>query len=59
MQQSKGEWKSKAELVDSGQRIPLGRGSADRFRSEEEAKSAALSDAAGAIDRARITRGKP
>jgi hypothetical protein len=59
MKESKGDWKSKAELLDSGKRIPLGKGSADRFSSEEEARSAALADAAGAIDRARITRGKP
>jgi hypothetical protein len=58
-QQANGDWKSKAELLDSGQRIPLERGSDDSYRSEEEARSAALSDAAGAIDRTRITRGKP
>jgi len=59
LQQAGGDWKSKAELLDSGKRIPIGRGPDDRYRSEEEARSAALSFAAGTIDRTRITRGKP
>lgn len=59
MQQAEGDWKSKAEMLDSGQRIPIKKDSDDRYASEEEAKSAALSDAANAIDRSRFTRGKP
>ena len=59
LQQASGEWKSNAELLDSGQRILLGGGSDDRYPSEEDARRAALSVAAGAIDRARISRGKP
>jgi len=58
LQQSTGDWKSKAELLDSGRRspwvrlgrsVPLGRRSPAR----------GLSVAAGAIDRTRIARGKP
>lgn len=59
LQQSTGDWKSKAELLDSGRRSRLGGGSDDRYPSEEEARRAALSVAAGAIDRTRIARGKP
>jgi hypothetical protein len=59
LQQAEGDWKSKAELLDSGKRIPLGMGSDDRYSFEEEARRAALSVAAAAIDRTRIARGKP
>lgn len=59
LQQAAGDWKSKAELLDAGRRIPVGGGSDDRHPSEEEARRAALSVAAGAIDRSRISRGKP
>jgi hypothetical protein len=59
LQQPEGDWKSKAELLDSGKRILLGKTSDDRYPSEEEAKRAALSIAAGAIDRTRISKGKP
>jgi hypothetical protein len=59
LRQAEGDWKSKVELLDSGKRIPIGRGLDDRYRTEEEARSAALSVAAGAIDRTRIRRGKP
>jgi hypothetical protein len=57
-QQPEGDWKSKAELLDSGKKIPLGNLD-DRYPSEEEAKRAALSFAAGAVDRTRIRKGKP
>ena len=59
LQQPEGDWKSKAELLDSGKRIPLGKTPDDRYPSEEEAKRAALSVAAGFIDRTRISKGKP
>jgi hypothetical protein len=59
LQQPEGDWTSRAELLDSGRRMPVAGGSDSRYQSEEEAKQAALSMAAGAIDRARISRGKP
>ena len=59
LQQSEGDWTSRAELLDSGRRIPVAGGSDNRYQSEEEARQAALSMAAGAIDRARISTGKP
>jgi hypothetical protein len=59
LQQPEGDWKSKAELLDSGKRISLEKTPEDRYPSEEEAKRAALSVAAGAIDRTRILIGKP
>lgn len=58
-QQSEGDWKSKVELLDSGKRVPLGKTLDERYSSEEEAKRAALSTAAGVIDRIRISKGKP
>jgi hypothetical protein len=51
-------WKAKAELLDAGHRIPVGE-MGDGYPSEDEAKRAAIAAAVGAIDRARITRGKP
>jgi len=59
LQQAEGNWKSKAELLDSGKRTPIGWDSGEQYHSEEAARSAALSAAAEAIDRTRITRGKP
>jgi len=56
--QVEGGWTSQAELVDSGRRMPVAGGSDNRYQSEEEARQAALSIAAGAIDRARISKGK-
>jgi hypothetical protein len=58
-QQANGEWKSRAELLDAGGRIPLGERSDERYHSEEAARSAALSAATGAIDATRILKGKP
>jgi hypothetical protein len=56
---SGGRWTSKAELVDA----PPGSFSADDagadFASEDDARRAALSKAAGAIDRGRTAKGKP
>jgi hypothetical protein len=59
LQQAAGDWKSKAELLDAGRRISLRTSSDDRYPSEEEARLAALSAAAGEIDGTRISRGKP
>lgn len=59
LQHAEGDWTSKAELLDSGGRVPVAGGSGNRYQSEEEARQAALSLAAGALDRARISRGKP
>jgi len=58
-QHAEGDWTSKAELLESGRRVPVEAGSNNRYSSEEEARQAALSSAAGAIDRARISKGKP
>jgi hypothetical protein len=54
-----GAWTSGAELLDREQRVPLAGGYKDTYRSEEEARRAALSAAAAAIDRTRASRGKP
>jgi hypothetical protein len=59
MKQAAGEWKSKAELLRFGLRIPLEGESDSLYPSEQEARRAALSTAAAAIDRGRISRGKP
>lgn len=59
LQLDNGEWTAQASLLDSGRRTPIASGIEQRYRSEEEAKHAALSVAAGAIDRARISIGKP
>jgi hypothetical protein len=59
LQQPDGDWKSKAELLDSGNRVPHEMTSDERYPSEEEAKRAALSIASDAIDRTRISKGKP
>ncbi len=59
LQQPEGDWKSKAELLDFGNRVLFEKTSDERYPSEEEAKRAALSIAAGAIDRTRISKGKP
>lgn len=54
-----GAWMSEAELLDAGHRISLAGGSQDGYVSEEEARRAAFSAAAAAIDRTRASRGKP
>jgi hypothetical protein len=59
VEQTNGEWKAKAELVDTGGRTSVGAGSTDSYRSEEAARAAALSGAAAAIDASRIRKGKP
>jgi hypothetical protein len=58
VQQADG-WTASAELLDSGQRIPLGPGSDTAYPTEPEARRAALSAAVEAIDRSRTSRGKP
>jgi len=59
LRQAEGDWTSRAEFVESGRRIPVSGASDDRYSSEEEARHGALSIAAGAVDRARTSRGKP
>jgi hypothetical protein len=59
LQQAAGGWKSKAEIVGSERRIPIDAGPDDSYPSEDEARRAALSAAAGTIDRNRISKGKP
>jgi len=54
-QQKGGGWESKADLLDSGKRVSLWRGS-DVYLTEEGARLAALSSAAEAIDRTRISK---
>jgi hypothetical protein len=54
-----GGWSSEAVLVESGQRVTAAGTSEVVYESEEAARRAALSAAAGAIDRARASRGKP
>lgn len=58
-QLGEGEWTARASLLDSGGRTPIASSTERGYRSEDEAKQAALSAAAGAIDRARISKGKP
>lgn len=58
-QAAAGAWTSGAELLDDGRRAPLDGGYNDAYASEGEARRAALSAAAAAIDRARASRGKP
>ncbi|HUJ09802.1 MAG TPA: hypothetical protein VL171_07225 [Verrucomicrobiae bacterium] len=59
LQGVEGEWTAQAVLLDSGRKLPVAGSSDRRYRSEEEARQAALSMAAGAIDRTRILKGKP
>ncbi len=54
-----GAWTSGAELLDAGQRVSLAGGYEGAYGSEEEARRAALSAGAAAVDRARASRGKP
>jgi hypothetical protein len=59
LKQDAGGWKAKAELLDDGHRIPVGEEMGDGYPSEDEARRAAMLIAVGAIDRARISKGKP
>lgn len=56
---SGGRWTSRAELVDAPPGSTAAHESDDEFASEEDAYRAALSKAAGAIDRGRTGKGKP
>jgi hypothetical protein len=56
---SGGRWTSRAELIDAPQGSRAAHESDTDFASEEDAHRAALSKAAGAIDRERIGKGKP
>lgn len=58
-QRAAGGWEAQAQLPDAGKTISLERGSENVYPTEEEARRAARSAAAEAIDRSRITRGKP
>ena len=53
-----GTWTWEAE-IGGGPTVSLASASGDTYGREEEAQSAARSAAAAAIDRARISRGKP
>ena len=59
LQQTAGGWTARAELLHAGRRIPVASGPDERYPSDEAARQAALSLAAGAIDRSRISGGKP
>ncbi|WP_353368807.1 hypothetical protein [Mycobacterium sp.] len=53
-----GTWTWEAE-IGGGPTVSLANASGDTYGREEDARSAARSAAAAAIDRARISRGKP
>jgi len=59
LRQATGDWTAKAELLRSGGKVAVEGCSDDRYPSEEQARSAALSLAAGVVDRTRVSRGKP
>ena len=54
-----GGWSSEAVLLEPERRVKVAGVSEVVYESEEAARRAALSAAAGAIDRARASRGKP
>ena len=54
-----GGWSSAAVLVEGERRVPVTGIAEVVYESEEAARRAALSAAAGAVDRARASRGKP
>jgi hypothetical protein len=54
-----GAWTSLAEFVIGGRIVLLPGGPEQEYPSEEEARRAAVSTAAAAIDRAQPGRGKP
>jgi hypothetical protein len=57
--QPNGSWSAKAELVDAGGRSPIGRPSDAQYQTQEDARVAAVSAAAAAIDATRVKKGKP
>jgi len=54
-----GSWTSQAEFVIGGRIVRLAGGPEQEYPTEEEARRAAVSTAAAAIDRAQAGRGKP
>jgi hypothetical protein len=54
-----GGWSSGALLLEAGRRVTVAGLSEVVYESEEAARRAARSAAAGAVDRARASRGKP
>jgi hypothetical protein len=58
-QTTSGVWTSGAELLDAGKRVSVAGSDEGGYGSEDEARRAALSAAAAAVDRARASRGKP
>jgi hypothetical protein len=58
LQQGAGDWRATAELLDSGIRVPLSEEMDKGYRTEDEAREAALSAAAGTIDLTRVSKGK-
>jgi hypothetical protein len=54
-----GAWTSLAELVIGGRIVQLTGGPEQEYPSEDDARRAAVSAAAAAIDRARAGHGKP
>jgi len=54
-----GGWASEAVLIEAGRPVAVAGTSEVVYESEEAARRAAVSAAAGAIDRARSSRGKP
>ena len=59
VKQAEGDWTSQTAFLDSVQRVPVAQGAENQYKSEAEARQAALSAAAEAIDRTRISKGKP
>ncbi len=53
-----GRWESSAFLLDAGRRILLWTSSDDGHPDESSARAAALSAAAGSIDKTRTAKGK-
>ena len=58
-ERSQGSWTWVAELVIGGRVVRLPAGQHQEYSSEDEARRAAVSTAAAAIDRARAGQGKP
>ena len=56
---SGGRWTSKAELADAPPGATAAHEADADYESEDDARKAALSKAAGAIDRGRTGKGKP
>jgi hypothetical protein len=59
IQTEEGTWGWEAEIADDGHRVAIDSTSGDIYGTEDEARYAARSAAAAAIDRLRTSRGKP